>query len=103
MVAPGTGDRHLQGATRLGLTSRDDCLHLGGDVAEDQGWIQHPPPGSRRNTTVWGEAEAPPHRSGASGTSLSTPDPQPVGIAGLRHAQGQQDHRQGGRAGVAAV
>ena len=103
MVVPGSGDRHIQGATCLGLHSRDDRLHPGGDETEDQGWIQHPPPGSRHNTTVWGEDEALLYCSSASGTSPSALDPQPVGTAGLRHAQYQQYHRQGGHVGVAAV
>ena len=36
-VAPGAGDRHLQGATRLSLHPGYDHFKLGGDVVEDQG------------------------------------------------------------------
>ena len=89
MVAPGTGYLHLQGGTRLSLHTIDDLFHTGIDVEEDQVWLQHPPPGGRRNTTAWVESEALPHRGSASGTLPSAPDPQPVGAAGLRHAQCQ--------------
>ena len=87
VVAPGAGDHHLQGATCISLYPGDELLHPGRDAAEDQVCLQHTPPGGRRDTTVWGEAEALPHHGSASGTSLSAPDPQPVGASRLRHAR----------------
>ena len=102
MVSPGAVDIHLQGDTHIVLHPGDDRLYPGVDAAEDQGWLQHPPPCGRRDNTVWGEAEALQYHSGVSGTSPSAPDPQPIGTARLRHAQCQRHHRQGGRAGVTA-
>ena len=86
MVALGAGEHHIQGATRLGVHPGYDRLNLGGDSAEDQGWLQYPPPVGRRDKTVWGEAEVLLHSGGASGTSPSTPDTQPVGTPRIIHA-----------------
>ena len=103
VVAPGAGDRYIQRSTCLSLHPGYDHFHREGDAAEDQGWLQHPPPGGGHDTTVWLEAESLLHRGGASGTSLSVPNPQPIGTSGLRRAQCQKDYLQGGRSGVAAV
>ena len=74
-----------------------------GVALEDQGWLWHPPPSSRIDKTVWGNAEALLHRRGASGTLPSATDPQPVSTAVLRNSRRQHYHQQGVHAVVAAV